>query len=137
MKEKGHQQKHLVILENVQEVHDMAKALKKIIQARSLSNHFGKPFSVACFFTGKVDDGSTDGQANGLPDPEALEAADIVVLCRKYTTGWDEWRVCSIFLCRRIGSPEFLMQLLGRATRVKPGSGKKMPVIVDFMNDPT
>ena len=30
------------------------------------------------------------------------------------------------------------MQLLGRAaTRVKPGSGKKMPVIVDFMNDPT
>ena len=28
------------------------------------------------------------------------------------------------------------MQLLGRGSRVRPGSGKKMPYVVDFMNDP-
>ena len=28
------------------------------------------------------------------------------------------------------------MQLLGRGSRIRPGSGKKMPYVVDFMNDP-
>jgi len=71
-----------------------------------------KPLNVGCFFSGKVD-GVTDVQVNECNDKEALEAADLIVVCQKYTTGWDEWRLIAVFLCRRIGSPELLMQLLG------------------------
>ena len=92
-------------------------------------NAMGQMLMVACFFTGYADtahgDSTTDAKVNGSHDVDALEKADVIVLCRKYTVGWDEWRVVSIFILRRIMSPEFLMQLLGRATRVKPGTGKK------------
>ena len=44
--------------------------------------------------------------SDGQQDSVALEAADLVVMCKKYTTGWDEWRVIGIFLCRKVTSPE-------------------------------
>ena len=44
--------------------------------------------------------------SDGQPDSVALEAADLVVMCKKYTTGWDEWRLIAIFLCRKVTSPE-------------------------------
>lgn len=135
MIEKKHQPKHLVVLESMQEVLLMTRELKKQIVARKLRNAFGKTLNVGCFFSSNVN-GVTDNQENGCDDKEALEAADLIVVCQKYTTGWDEWRLIAVFLCRRIGSPELLMQLLGRGSRVRPGSGKKMPYVVDFMNDP-
>eukprot|EP00930_Biecheleria_cincta_P001562 TRINITY_DN102698_c0_g1_i1.p1 TRINITY_DN102698_c0_g1~~TRINITY_DN102698_c0_g1_i1.p1 ORF type:complete len:884 (-),score=142.78 TRINITY_DN102698_c0_g1_i1:206-2836(-) len=135
MIEKMHQPKHLIVLESMQEVLVMTRELKKQIAAGRLQNAFGKTLNVGCFFSSNVN-GVTDNQENGCDDKEALEAADLIVVCQKYTTGWDEWRLIAVFLCRRIGSPELLMQLLGRGARIRPGSGKKMPYVVDFMNDP-
>ena len=117
MTERGHRQKYLVVLENVQEVHDMAIELQKQIAAKRSKNAMGQTLVVACFFTGYADTANgastTDAKVNGTHDSDALEKADIIVLCRKYTVGWDEWRVVSIFILRRVTSPEFLMQLLG------------------------
>ena len=46
---------------------------------------------------------TSDFQANGCcSDKAALEKADLIVLCRRYTARWDEWRVIGIFICRRI-----------------------------------
>eukprot|EP00931_Biecheleriopsis_adriatica_P063421 TRINITY_DN38408_c0_g1_i2.p1 TRINITY_DN38408_c0_g1~~TRINITY_DN38408_c0_g1_i2.p1 ORF type:complete len:891 (-),score=188.14 TRINITY_DN38408_c0_g1_i2:6-2678(-) len=138
MKEKRHRQKSVVVVETIDEVVAMTTELRLQIKQKTLKNSFGQLLHVSCFYTGSVEEIGTDFKANGSrQDAEALELADLIVLCRKYTTGWDEWRVCGIFICRRLTSPEFLMQLLGRATRVKPGSGKKLPYVVDFANDPT
>ena len=131
-------QKYCVVVETIDEVVAMTTELRMQIKAKALKNAFGQPLHVSCFYTGSVEGTGSDFKANGnRSDAEALEQADLIILCRKYTTGWDEWRVCGIFICRRVTSPEFLMQLLGRATRVKPGSGKKLPYVVDFANDPT
>ena len=68
--------------------------------------------------------------------PHMLDRSDVIVCCRKFLAGWDEWRVCSVFRCRRISSEEFLQQLLSRATRNRPGTGKKQPRIYDLANHP-
>lgn len=65
-----------------------------------------------------------------------LDQADVVVCCQKFLAGWDEWRVCSVFLCKRTFSEEHLQQLLARATRARPGTGKKRPLIYDLANHP-
>ena len=55
-----------------------------------------------------------------------LEASDVVVCCSKFLAGWGVWRLCSVFLCKRVFSEEFfLQQMLARATRARPGAGKK------------
>ena len=64
-----------------------------------------------------------------------LEASDVVVCCSKFLAGWGVWRLCSVFLCKRVFSEEFfLQQMLARATRARPGAGKEKSLIFDLAN---
>ena len=36
-----------------------------------------------------------------------LEASDVVVCCSKFLAGWGVWRLCSVFLRKRVFSEEF------------------------------
>ena len=56
---------------------------------------------------------------------------DIIVTCRKYVTGYDEWRLCAIFLLTRLSQPEILQQVLARATRALPAEGERRPLLFD------
>ena len=88
---------------------------------------------MGCFFSGKVDGARSDQEANsGRSDEEVLEESDLIVVCQKYTTGWDEWRIVAVFILRKLGSEEFLQQLLGRGTRSRRGQGKRRPWIFEF-----
>ena len=51
----------------------------------------------------------TEHQANKGATPGEC---DILVTCRKYVTGYDEWRIAAIFLAGRINQPEFLQQVV-------------------------
>ena len=52
---------------------------------------------MGCFFSGKVDGARSDQEANsGRSDEEVLEESDLIVVCQKYTTGWDEWRIVAV-----------------------------------------
>lgn len=137
----GHQAKKLLVLSDMQDVFDMTMELRGQIQRGNLVNAFGQPLQVACFFSGKVQGARSDREANSwsfeCPDDAAvLDEADLIAVCQKYTTGWDEWRVVAIFIFRRLGSEALLQQLLGRASRARPGSGKRRPWVFDYLNDP-
>jgi len=141
MVRQGHQCKKLVVLGDMQEVFDMTVEMRRQAKQRGLKNAFGKRLRIGCFFSGRVDGARNDQEANScefdsFDDASVLEVADVIVVCQKYTSGWDEWRVVAIFILRRLGSAELLQQLLGRATRTRPGSGKRNPWIFDYLNDP-
>eukprot|EP00928_Gymnodinium_smaydae_P011659 TRINITY_DN14276_c0_g1_i1.p1 TRINITY_DN14276_c0_g1~~TRINITY_DN14276_c0_g1_i1.p1 ORF type:complete len:841 (+),score=119.18 TRINITY_DN14276_c0_g1_i1:38-2524(+) len=143
MTSQGHQIKHLVVAETQQAVYDLGVEIKRLAAARSLSGSTGKSLRVGVFFSGMVRGSGRaagknvrDHDVNGASDEKMLETSDVIICCRKFLAGWDEWRVCSVFLCRRIASEEFLQQLLSRATRNRPGSGKKRPPIFDLANHP-
>lgn len=138
MTEKGHQIKVMVVLPTIQAVYDFGQLLRS--GARGKRTALGKPFVIGTFFslraekiTGKQKSMVTQEEANNGVTPKDC---DILVTCRKYVTGYDEWRVCAIFLATRVSQPEFLQQVLGRATRARPGEGKRRPLIFDLANNP-
>mmetsp|Transcript_20219 Transcript_20219/g.36026 ORF Transcript_20219/g.36026 Transcript_20219/m.36026 type:complete len:808 (-) Transcript_20219:171-2594(-) len=137
----GHQIKHLVVAQSQQAVHDLGEQLKKIAAKKKVKSSFGRPLVIGEFFSGSVraSGGKTirDREANGnRDDADMLSESDIVVCCCKFLAGWDEWRLCSVFLCKRVFSEEFLQQMLARATRARPGTGKKRPLVFDLANHP-
>merc|ERR1719197_2382980 len=83
--------------------------------------------------TGNKVEMVSEQEANG---GATIDTCDIIVTCKKYVTGYDEWRICAVFLATRISQPEFLQQILGRATRARPGEGKRRPLIFDLANNP-
>ena len=65
---------------------------------------------------------SIHGAANdSINTCAGLDVADLVVVCQKLPTGWDEWRVIAVCLCNRISSCELLMQLLAQSTHQNGG----------------
>lgn len=141
MRQMGHQIKHLVVTDSQQSVYDLGQRLKVLTSKKGKRNNLGEKMTIGVFFSGlvKAKNGKMirDREANGQePDQKMLGKADIVVCCQKFLAGWDEWRVCSIFLCKRTHSEEHLQQLLARATRARPGTGKKRPLIYDLSNHP-
>mmetsp|Transcript_7385 Transcript_7385/g.16180 ORF Transcript_7385/g.16180 Transcript_7385/m.16180 type:complete len:814 (+) Transcript_7385:81-2522(+) len=141
MVEQGHQIKHLVVAQSQQAVYDIGEQLKLLARKKAAKASNGGPPVIAVFFSGMVKTAGgkhiRDKEANGgKTDDKMLEEADIIVCCLKFLAGWDEWRVCSIFLCKRVLSEEFLQQMLARATRARPGTGKKRPLVFDLGNHP-
>jgi len=141
MIQQRHQMKHLVVASSQQSVYNLGEQLKRFASRKKIKSCLGKPLVVGVFFSGTVQ--SPEGKAirdreanGGKEDSEMLEASDIIVCCCKFLAGWDEWRLCSVFLCKRVYSEEFLQQMLARATRARPGTGKRRPLVFDLANHP-
>ena len=56
-----------------------------------------------------------DQDVNGVDDAAMLSKSDIIICCRKFLAGWDEWRICAVFLARRISSEEYFQHMRGKA----------------------
>jgi hypothetical protein len=136
----GHQIKAMVVLPSMQAVYDFAQLLKARAKGRRTAS--GNPFCIGAFFSGRVEKkGKVKGEEKWISEYEANDGVgvvdcDIIVTCRKYVTGYDEWRVCAVFLATRLQQPEFLQQVLGRAMRARPGDGKRRPLVFDIANNP-
>lgn len=139
MVERRHQVKAMVVLPTVQAVYDFGHMLRS--QAKGQQTPLQKQFQIGMFFSGTRAEKKSGGKSTMVTEQQAngglaLDDCDIIVTCKKYVTGYDEWRICAIFLMARLNQPEFLQQILGRATRARPGEGKRRPFVFDFANNP-
>ncbi|CAE7796014.1 unnamed protein product, partial [Symbiodinium sp. CCMP2456] len=63
---------------------------------------------------------------------EAHKKADILVVCDRFETGYDNSAVTLLGVDRKIGSDEKLVQIYSRANRRR--GGKTFPKVIDFAN---
>eukprot|EP00928_Gymnodinium_smaydae_P020381 TRINITY_DN17876_c0_g1_i1.p1 TRINITY_DN17876_c0_g1~~TRINITY_DN17876_c0_g1_i1.p1 ORF type:complete len:1075 (-),score=179.60 TRINITY_DN17876_c0_g1_i1:198-3362(-) len=58
--------------------------------------------------------------------------ADILVVCDRFETGYDNNCICLVVVDKRVTSPEKLVQIYSRGNRKRPG--KKAPLVIDLQN---
>jgi len=58
--------------------------------------------------------------------------ADILVVCDRFETGYDNDAICVVAVDKKVTSPEKLVQIYSRGNRKRPG--KKPPLVIDVQN---
>lgn len=99
-----------------------------------LENEFAGVFDVA------EDKEFTEANANiGLPTPDLKQAFDrpeyrLMVVANKFQTGFDQPKLCAMYLDKKIANEVEVVQTLSRLNRT--ASGKDTTFVIDFVNDP-
>lgn len=79
----------------------------------------------------------TEYGMNGVSDTAAYfrshDEAKVLIVANKYQTGFDEPRLCAMYIDRKLSGVQ-AVQTLSRLNRVFPNKPK--PMVVDFMNEP-
>lgn len=129
--------KAMVITQNIQAAILYHDALKDHLQKR------GNPFKIAIAFSGKkMVNGieQTEETINGFSENETREkfATDeyrILVVANKYLTGFDEPKLCAMYVDKRLQGV-LAVQALSRLNRSSPKLGKKTEdlFVLDFFN---
>jgi type I restriction enzyme R subunit len=58
----------------------------------------------------------------------------VMIVANKFQTGFDQPKLCAMYLDKKITNPVEIVQTLSRLNRVSPG--KETTYVVDFVNDP-
>jgi type I site-specific restriction-modification system R (restriction) subunit len=92
------------------------------------------------FFSGRVD-GRSEGEFNGFDERDAAEATkaacekgDILVVCDKLDTGYDDPRLSRMYVCRKYSSPGKFVQVVNRINRINGDCPGKIAKVIDFEN---
>ena len=83
--------------------------------------------------SGAVDDGRGGAVDEARLNQSSLGAADVIVVCGKLEAGFDEPRLCCLYVDRVIASAARLVQIYSRVNRAAPGKPDR-PRVVDFAN---
>jgi len=79
----------------------------------------------------------TEYSINGVPDTAAYfryhDEAKVLIVANKYQTGFDEPRLCAMYIDRKLSGVQ-AVQTLSRLNRVL--DDKPKPMVVDFVNEP-
>lgn len=100
----------------------------------TLDNEFTGVFDVA------DDSEFTEANANiGLPTADLKQAFDrpeyrLMVVANKFQTGFDQPKLCAMYLDKKIANEVEVVQTLSRLNRT--ASGKDTTFVIDFVNDP-
>lgn len=124
----------MVIAENREMVKSYAELFKELA-----SHHREPKVAVYAAFSGKlehdgrqVDEDTYNSELKALHVEEAHKKADILVVCDRFETGYDNSAVTLLGVDRKIGSDEKLVQIYSRANRRR--GGKTFPKVIDFAN---
>lgn len=130
--------KAMVITQNIESAIRYYKALSKIVQES------GQPFRLLIAFSGKKTiDGIeyTEAGLNGFSDQNTKEQFDddayrILVVANKYLTGFDQPKLCTMYVDKRLQGV-LAVQALSRINRSADKYGKKTEdlFILDFFNE--
>lgn len=128
--------KAMVVTEGREAAFTWSRVMNEHITQRNLSDRL----RTLVAFSGPLEvDGQTYTEAglNGLSDAgAAFKAGDtyrVMIVADKYQTGYDEPRLCAMYVDKRLNGIA-TVQTLSRVNRIHPG--KPAPMIVDFVNDP-
>jgi len=92
--------------------------------------------SIFGFFSGACGENQEQEERlnGGFRLAEACSRARMLVVCRKLETGYDDPRLCVMYVDRRLSEASATVQVLSRVNRTAPG--KHGAYIVDFCNEP-
>src|SRR5690554_6935995 len=129
--------KAMVITQGIESAIYYFKALQRILDDK------GNPFKIAIAFSGvKEIDGIeyTEAEMNGFPEKDTKNKFDedeyrILVVANKYLTGFDQPKLCAMYVDKRLQSVT-AVQALSRLNRSAPRLGKRTEdlFVLDFFN---
>lgn len=129
--------KAMVVTQSIETTIKYYKSLKRLLEAK------GNPFKIAIAFSGtKTLDGIdyTEAEMNGFPDKDTAAKFDedeyrILVVANKYLTGFDQPKLCAMYVDKRLQSVT-AVQALSRLNRSATHLNKRTEdlFILDFFN---
>lgn len=131
------QAKAMVVTQSIETTIRYYFALKRILEEK------GNPFEILIAFSGKkMVDGIeyTEAELNGFPESKTREKFEednyrILVVANKYLTGFDEPRLCTMYVDKKLQGV-LAVQALSRLNRAAHHLGKKTEdlFVLDFFN---
>lgn len=115
------------------------------------SDETGSPFRIYGAFSGKLAAAAVGEDGDGNPEYDEAEYnkdfietlgspkdphrfADILVVCDRFETGYDNDKVCLVAVDKKMSSLEKLVQVYSRGNRRR--DGKEFSVVIDLQNQP-
>jgi len=97
----------------------------------------GQCCSIFGFFSGSCGENQEQEERlnGGLRLAQACSRARMLVVCRKLETGYDDPRLCVMYVDRRLSEASATVQVLSRINRT--ATGKHAAYIIDFCNKPS